>query len=68
MADRSRLSLTRRELLAASAGVALAALDGTAPAFGASLQPGVRPGPVGPGRLKQSVCRWPYRTIPLPQF
>ena len=29
----------------------------------------VAPGPrLGVGRLKQSVCRWPYREIPLPDF
>ena len=56
--------ITRRKLLATSIGaVGLAALERpiaiaqSAPtAFG------------GAGRLKQSVCRWPYQSIPLPQF
>jgi hydroxypyruvate isomerase len=56
------VSLTRRELLAATAGaVGLAALDGQhRPAAG---QP-----PPGAGRLRQSVCRWPFAAIPLPEF
>jgi hydroxypyruvate isomerase len=57
-------NITRRELLAATAGAVglvalerpLAATNVAAPAARAS------------GRLKQSVSRWPYRDIPLPQF
>src|SRR5712692_5711750 len=64
MANESQHSITRRELLAASAGMALAALDGTTPVLGAPLPPSARP----PGRLRQSVCRWPYGQIPLPDF
>ncbi len=64
MATESNRSITRREMLAASAGLALTVLDGTTPALRAPLQPGDRP----EGRLKQSVCRWPYEKIPLPEF
>ncbi len=54
--------ITRRELLAATAGAAaLAALD-IAPAI-ARTNP-----PPSPARLKQSVCRWPFERIPLPDF
>jgi len=54
--------ITRRELLAATAGAAaLAALD-IAPAI-ARTDP-----PPSPARLKQSVCRWPFERIPLPDF
>ena len=72
MANESQHFITRRELLAASAGMALAALDGGTPAFAATRQPTALPrpsgSPLGPGRLKQSVCRWPYGKIPLPDF
>src|SRR5512142_501482 len=65
MTDTAHRSMTRRELLAASAGLALATLDGTA----TSTLAGQRlPAALPPGRLKQSVCRWPYGSIPLPQF
>jgi hydroxypyruvate isomerase len=64
MADASQHSMTRREMLAASAGIALVALDGAAPVLSATPQPTARPA----GRLKQSVCRWPYGSIPLPEF
>ncbi len=54
--------ITRRELLAATAGAAaFAALD-IAPAI-ARTDP-----PRSPARLKQSVCRWPFERIPLPDF
>jgi hydroxypyruvate isomerase len=53
--------MTRREMLAATAGAAaLAALD-VAPSP-------MRAAPAPPGRLKQSVCRWPFESIPLPEF
>ena len=60
----SRISLmTRRELLAASAGsIALAA----APAF--RLAPAPTADPNRPGRLKQSVSRWTYGSMPLPEL
>src|SRR5204863_9072653 len=46
---------------------AVAALG--AAAFGSALKGGVSPGPrLSVGRLKQSVSRWPYRQIPLPEF
>jgi hydroxypyruvate isomerase len=50
--------MRRRELLA-SAGAAL-----VASALPKVALPGVGPG----GRLKQSVCRWPYEKIPLREF
>jgi hydroxypyruvate isomerase len=54
--------ITRRELLAATAGAAaLAALD-VAPSAAAAA-----PAPA-PERLRQSVCRWPFESIPLPEF
>src|SRR3989475_747507 len=46
---------------------AVAALG--AAAFGSALKGSVSPGPrLSVGRLKQSVSRWPYRQIPLPEF
>jgi len=55
--------ITRRELLAATAGaVGLAALARPLAATPVAT-PGLRS-----GRLKQSVSRWPYQDIPLPQF
>src|SRR2546429_8667520 len=40
-----------------------------AAAFGSALKGSVSPGPrLSVGRLKQSVSRWPYRQIPLPEF
>jgi len=57
-------NFTRRELLAATAGaVGLAALERPLAATNVAV-----PAPRGSGRLKQSVSRWPYRDIPLPQF
>jgi hydroxypyruvate isomerase len=56
--------ITRRELLAATASaVGLAALERPLTATQAAA-PRLR----ASGRLKQSVCRWPYQDIPLPQF
>jgi hydroxypyruvate isomerase len=55
---------SRRAMLLASAGgvgalaLSAAGLAGPRPAFGALV----------PGRLKQSVSRWPYGSIPLPEF
>ncbi len=64
------LRITRREMLAASAGAALVALESGAPSLAAAQQPTARPPDrrLGTGRLKQSVCRWPYGSIPLPEF
>src|SRR6266851_3317157 len=46
---------------------AVAALG--AAALGAALKGSASPGPrFSVGRLKQSVSRWPYRQIPLPEF
>src|SRR5438876_10843388 len=57
-------TVTRREALVASAG-ALAGLAVPASSVTAATdRPTARP----PGRLKQSVSRWPYRQIPLPEF
>jgi hydroxypyruvate isomerase len=56
------VSLTRRELLAATAGmVGLTALDGRPRHLQAHPRHGA-------GRLRQSVCRWPFAGIPLPEF
>ena len=55
--------MTRREMLAATAGAAaLAALDvAPSPTRAGSPAP-------PPGHLKQSVCRWPFESLPLPEF
>jgi len=62
--------MTRRELLAATAGVVgLSALERPLAATQAAahlVTPELRRRATG--RLKQSVCRWPYQSIPLPQF
>jgi hydroxypyruvate isomerase len=50
--------VNRRQLLAASAGAA----------FLGGPRPGAAEGVVKVGRLKQSVCRWCYEKIPLPEF
>lgn len=52
--------INRREALVGAAGV-LAAAAGSS---GSALQKT----PGGPGRLKQSVCRWCYAKIPLPEL
>jgi hydroxypyruvate isomerase len=53
--------ITRRRALTAGAAAVTAAIQrGTA---AAPLQRAV-----AKGRLKQSVCRWPYNSIPLPEF
>src|SRR5215831_13149003 len=64
MTDDTQRIITRRELLAASAGVALVALEGGTSSLTAAPSPTAR----APGRLKQSVCRWTYGSIPLPEF
>lgn len=48
---------TRRELLYGAIGTA-----------GVLGLPGLRPKAVGPGRLRQSVCRWPFSQVPLGEF
>jgi hydroxypyruvate isomerase len=55
--------LTRRDALAALAALGAGVGVGTRTA-GAQSAPAFRP----PGRLKQSVSRWPYARIPLPEF
>src|SRR5579862_3088891 len=57
--DVSRRALLGR--LAAAAGGVLAS-----PAVPASAPASARAASVG--RLKQSVCRWPYQRTPLPEF
>ena len=56
--------LSRRALLAATAGAAIAALDD--PSLALAADPPVRT--PADGRLKQSVSRWPFAGIPLPEF
>lgn len=55
--------LTRREMIARSSGVAVAGLAGLAQAAHAQTGP-----PKFAGRIKQSVCRWCYRDMPLRDF
>jgi hydroxypyruvate isomerase len=58
--------LTRREMLSATAALgALALVDPRAAAASAASRESSAP---GAGRLKQSVARWCYESIPLPQF
>jgi hydroxypyruvate isomerase len=54
--------LSRRALMARASTLALA---GWLPGRAAASQ---TPRPVGRGRLRQSVCRWCYAAIPLPDF
>jgi hydroxypyruvate isomerase len=58
-------SMTRRDVLAASAGALgllhLDRLPASAAVPGRSASP-------GQGRVRQSVCRWVYDDIPLPEF
>ena len=56
--------LSRRELLAGSAGLLGAAALGRRVELTAPLAIG----PSAPPRLKQSVSRWPYGSIPLAEF
>ena len=51
------MDMTRRELIA---GASMLAVASTGAAHSGSAP--------GPGRLKQSVCRWCYRDIPLPDL
>jgi hydroxypyruvate isomerase len=52
-------NLTRREMLGSAAALALAATNVHAQTTGRVVKN---------GRLKQSVSRWPYRSIALPEF
>src|ERR1043166_9864791 len=57
------VQMTRRDALTA-AGAALAGASlASAAAAAAQAKPSVQK-----GRLKQSVCRWCYQKIPLPEF
>ena len=56
--------LTRRELLTASVGM----LGVTALHAGSEHTAPLPPRPAAPPRLKQSVSRWPYASIPLAEF
>ena len=63
-----RRMVTRREALAASAGaVAAAVLDPGAGHWGFPML-SIRPSDNPTGRLKQSVSRWPFQQIRLPEF
>ncbi len=57
-------SVTRREAIALSASAVAGLALPREHATGATDRLTARP----PGRLKQSVSRWPYRQIPLPEF
>jgi hydroxypyruvate isomerase len=56
-------SLSRREFLVQSGSLGALATTAAAPL---SASAGNSPAPGG--RLKQSVCRWPYSRTPLPEF
>jgi hydroxypyruvate isomerase len=43
-------------------------LHGAAALAGVLAIPGLKPPVAGPGRLRQSVCRWPFNQIPLGEF
>ena len=58
-------TVSRRTLLAASAGALGALALGDPRPVPAET---TRRAPPGPGRLKQSVCRWPFGNIPLPDL
>ncbi|MCU0646703.1 MAG: TIM barrel protein [Gemmatimonadaceae bacterium] len=53
------LALSRRDWLASAATVAGASMLAPAAAMSA---------PSAPGRLRQSVCRWPFSRVPFPEF
>jgi hydroxypyruvate isomerase len=59
---------SRRKFLTRAAGVGALAAAGVRPirAVGGPLESGKNPGRLG--RLKQSVCRWPYARVSLPDF
>ncbi|HEY6618194.1 MAG TPA: TIM barrel protein [Steroidobacteraceae bacterium] len=59
--------ISRRKFLARTAGVGALAAAGAAPiAASAPLTQSSETSPAG--RLKQSVCRWPYAKVSLPDF
>ena len=60
-------SLSRRELLLGSFG-APGALALAHPEAAAAADIAERSRVAVPPRIKQSVCRWPYRSIPLPEL
>ncbi len=63
--------ISRRKFLTRTAGVgALAAAGGAADSFRASSAPLTQSSgnSAAAGRLKQSVCRWPYARVSLPDF
>ncbi len=63
--------VTRRQALSAGAATlagGLAAREAMAPAFARGRQAGSQARAVTKGRLKQSVSRWPYAKIPMPEF
>ncbi len=55
-------AITRRDVLTGTAAAIGAAL------FGSRAAEGLAAPSQGRGRLKQSVSRWPFRDIPLPEF
>jgi hydroxypyruvate isomerase len=61
--------ISRRKFLARAAGVGALAAAGAAPlrAAGAPLTESGETSPTA-ARLKQSVCRWPYTKVSLPDF
>jgi hydroxypyruvate isomerase len=63
MSDKPQGMSSRRAVLG---GLAAAAGALASPASTAATAPA--PAPAGAGRLKQSVCRWPYNGMPLPAF
>jgi hydroxypyruvate isomerase len=62
--------LSRRKFLARSAGLGTLAAAGGADPFRAASAPLTESSENSPGvgRLKQSVCRWPYTRVSLPDF
>lgn len=60
---------SRRKFLARTAGVAALAAAGAGPRRAISAAPAEASASSPPaGRLKQSVCRWPYAKVSLPDF
>ncbi|HSC12349.1 MAG TPA: hypothetical protein VLC97_15355, partial [Rhodanobacteraceae bacterium] len=68
MTDEPR-SLGRRAALQRLALAAtLPACATLAPVFSTSAVAAATRSSANAGRLKQSVCRWPYKNVPLPEF
>jgi hydroxypyruvate isomerase len=59
---------SRREFLGRSAGVGVAAGGVVAGPFRSISAPLMQSNAAGPGRLKQSLCRWPYSKVALPEL